>query len=132
MIKGFEDYTHELTEYEQEWIIPILIDILSAAIGKEKAVTNKHIVETLRFVDLKSSGPRIRHMIHILRVSDRIVQLIATSDGYYITENPQELKDYQHSLDDRLRNIYQVRRAIKRQISNFQFMESGQLTFNNF
>jgi hypothetical protein len=132
MIKGFEEYTGELTEYEQEFILPIVHDILSTTIGKENAITNKQIVWKLKFVDMKTSEPRVRHMIHILRVSDTISQLIATSNGYYITNDPDELKAYLDSLDDRLKHIAKVRHAIHRQLLSFKIMKSEQIqkTFN--
>jgi hypothetical protein len=81
---------------------------------------------------MKTSEPRVRHMIHILRVSDTISQLIATSNGYYITNDPDELKAYLDSLDDRLKHIAKVRHAIHRQLLSFKIMKSEQIqkTFN--
>lgn len=127
MIKGFEEYTGELSEYEEEFILPLIHDILCNAVGKGNAITNKELVDKLRFVDMKTSGPRIRHMIHILRVSDTISQLIATSDGYYITNDVEELRNYLQSLTDRIKTISAVRRAIENQLNNFKVIKSGEL-----
>jgi flagellar capping protein FliD len=127
MIKGFEEFTGELSEYEEEFILPVVHEFLCAAIGKDRAITNKEMVQQLKFVDLKTSGPRVRHIIHILRVSDTISQLIATSDGYYITNDPDELKNYLDSLDERIKHISKVRHAINRQLLSFKVVKSGEL-----
>lgn len=133
MIRNFEEYTSELSEDEANFIMPRLLKILALAIGKEKAITNKRIVRDINIdhpcedIDamtghrkwIKTSEPRIRHMIHILRVSDAIPFLIATSHGYYISNDKEEIVNYMGSIDDRLRSIYDIRRCLKRQIKEF-------------
>lgn len=130
MIRNFEEYTSELTDDEKDYILPRLIRLLSTCIGKQKALTNSRIIESFNVNNpiyseediprrIKVSQPRIRHMIHILRVSDTIPLLIATSNGYYIANDYDEIKGYIQSIDDRLRAIYQIRRAMKRQIKNY-------------
>lgn len=130
MIRNFEEYTSELTEDEANYIMPKLLKILILRIGKENAITNRSIINYFKAYPIlkqdkmdpglswtiKTSEPRIRHMIHILRVSDTIPFLVASSQGYYISNDKQEIEDYMQSIDDRLRSIYQIRRALKRQI----------------
>jgi len=117
MIRNFEELTKECTEYELNYIMPVLVDNLTAARGKKNAVTNEMLRRALlHMLDIKTSGPRIRYMIHVLRVSDIIPFLIATSDGYYVTDDEEEIKTYIGSIEDRLRSIYQIRRALKRQV----------------
>lgn len=129
MIKNFEQLTDELSDDERNYIFPRLIRLLSTCIGKEKAVTNSQIIrhfninnpsytEGLEPRKIKTNQARIRHMIHILRVSDTIPLLIATFHGYYISNDHQEVRGYIQSVDDRLRSIYQIRRALKRQLAN--------------
>ena len=135
MIKNFEQYTCELNYEELHFIMPRLFKILTLAIGKENAITNKFIVNNINRWEqityalpddkmgvvrtVKTSEPRIRHMIHILRVSDTLPCLIATSHGYYISNDKEEVLSYIQSIDDRLRSIYQVRRAMKRQLKEW-------------
>jgi len=118
MIKGFEDFTDDLSDYERDTVIDALREVLLSTerFGSSGAITNSMIKEFLEIRSIKTSAPRIRHMIHILRVSDAVPRLVATSNGYYMSNKKEELEDYKQSLDDRLRSIYQVRRAIKRQI----------------
>lgn len=137
MIRNFEEYTSELSEEEIKYIVPRLLKILILTIGKDKALTNKQIVKDINIVNqihvpietkgsliilehqVKTSEARIRHMIHVLRVSDMISCLIATSKGYYISNDKQEIETYIGSVDDRLRSIYQIRRALKRQLKEW-------------
>jgi len=133
MIRNFEEYTSEMTEDEINYIIPRLIKMLTLAIGKGNALTNRKIVYDINIRNavtkpdpsgeyrkqVTTSEPRIRHMIHILRVSDAIPCLIATSAGYYISNDRQEIETYMGSIDDRLRSIYQIRRALKRQLKDW-------------
>jgi hypothetical protein len=135
MIRNFEEYTAELSEDEAKYIMPHLQKLLTLAIGKERAITNKQIIRDfinnpiVRTDDgtksIKTSEPRIRHMIHILRVSDAVPFLVATSHGYYISNDKQEIEEYMGSVDDRLRSIYQIRRALKRQIKEWGRQPDG-------
>ena len=131
MIRGFENYTSQMSEEERLYVAPRVLRLLSLAIGRDNAITNNDIVSDINsenrihyaFMDdgfekvrtVRTSGPRIRHIIHVLRVSDTIPFLVATSYGYYISNKEEEIKKYIGSIDDRLRSIYQIRRALKRQ-----------------
>ena len=48
MIKGFDQETQLLNDYEMGVLLPLLGRGLRTKIGREKAVTRKHIVETLK------------------------------------------------------------------------------------
>jgi len=129
MIRNFEEYTHEMTPDEQNHIVPFLVHMLTLAINKEKAITNKKMVNAFNTHYkrlyyqgqgeklLKTSGPRIRKLIHIIRVSDTIPMLVASSKGYYISDDKDEIETYIGSIEDRIRSIYQIRRALKRQLN---------------
>ena len=141
MIRNFEEYTDELSEDEQKYILPSLAKLLILHVGKEKAITNKYIVShfnkyfpiqkwiqdknNMTLVTVKTSEPRKRHMIHILRVSASIPCLIATSMGYYISNDRKEIETYIGSIDDRLRAIYAIRKALKRQLKNWGLKQEG-------
>ena len=140
MIRNFEEYTDQMTDDEQNHILPRIIQILSLAIGREKAITNDAILKSINvykpievaYVDdkmdkwhqIKTRPARIRHMIHILRVSDTIPFLIAGGKGYHISNDPEEINTYIGSIDDRLRSIYALRRALKRQKTNYNTSET--------
>lgn len=114
MIKGFSEQTEPLNEYEQDTLLPIIIRGLRARIGKESAVINRYIVSQLK-PTYNVSEARVRKIINHIRTADLIPGLIATSDGYFIAETEQELRDYEESLLGRELAIRQVRESIARQ-----------------
>jgi len=115
MLKLFEEITKELTDYEKQVVMPLITQGLELKIGKKMAVTNSHIVTKLREQGIKTSGPRIRKMIHHIRVNDIIPRLIATSSGYYISEDIEELDNYIQSLKQRLHSIREIKESLKEQ-----------------
>ena len=93
MLKGFEEQTTELTEYELKNIVPILIQGFYTKIGKEKAVTNSFICENVnQNFALKQplTEPRVMKCINYIRTKNLIPFLIATSKGYYVATTRQE------------------------------------------
>jgi hypothetical protein len=116
MINGFEEQTEPLTEYEEQQLLPQIIRGLSLKVGKENAVTNGAIVRGMKAnLNLKTTEPRVRKIINHIRTNDLVPCLIATSQGYYIAESEQELKDYEESLLGREEAIRSVRLSIQRQ-----------------
>jgi len=115
MLKLFEDITEDLTDYENQVVKPIIIQGLELKRGKENAVTNKHIVEKLKEQGIKTSTPRVRKIIHDIRVNDTIPCLIATSSGYYISKDIEELDNYILSLTQRMFSIKEIRDSLRKQ-----------------
>lgn len=137
MIRNFEEYTSQMSDEEKTYVLPKIIQILSLAIGKENAVRNSDIIKEINYSNrdfvvtvnsnekqkvtehIKTSPARVRHMIHVLRASDTIPFLVASAKGYYISNDKDEIEKYIKSIDDRLRSIYQIRKALRRQTKNF-------------
>jgi hypothetical protein len=107
MIIGFDKETHELTEKELK-LLPTVVSGLQKKIGKENAVTNKQMVDGLKKYGIKTSGPRIRKIIHHIRITGTIERLMATSNGYYISNDINELDDYIKSLVQRSESIAKI------------------------
>ena len=116
MIVRFEEYTDQLTDYELKEVIPILKIGLLRKVGEEEAVSNRAMVDGLRSIGIKTSEPRIRHMIHILRVTGEVPRLVASSKGYYIATDTADIIEYIESLDQRIERIRRIRDALSRQI----------------
>lgn len=108
MITNFEEFTHELTEYEAEVLMPIIIKGLSTKIGKARAITSDQIVEALSNKGYKISGARVRKLVHNIRMEGSIERLMATSKGYYISNDPEELETYITSLHQRISSIQAI------------------------
>lgn len=114
MIKGFDRETQPLTEYELRVLLPLLIEGLQTKLGRENAVTNKHIVNALKGA-YKLNEARVRKIINHIRTNDLVPGLIATSEGYFIATTEAELLEYEESLKGREDAIREVRLSIARQ-----------------
>ena len=137
MIRNFEYYTHEMTPEENQVIMPWILRTLTLAIGKDKAIKNATIVKDFNAGQMqlyleghydkiiKTRTSRVRKLIHILRVSDTIPMLLAGAKGYYISDDKEEIKTYIGSIEDRIRAIYQIRRALKRQLTKSREAQEG-------
>lgn len=107
--------TCRLSVYEQNVLLPILIKGLEMKKGKQNAVTNKKIVQELNAHGLKINEVGVRRLINYIRMNDLIVGLMASSIGYYTTNNEREFMDYEVSLLGREVAIRRVRMSIQRQ-----------------
>lgn len=114
MIKGFDNETQPLTEYELEQVLPAILEGLKNKIGKANAVTNKFIISRLRGT-YKVDAARIRKIINYIRTNDLLPGLIATSEGYFLATTESELLEYEDSLKGREEAIKAVRLSIARQ-----------------
>jgi hypothetical protein len=118
MITNFDSHTQELNEYEEKILQPIVIQGLSTKIGKSKAITNKKICEVLTSKDYDITDTRLRKIIHNIRANDLLPLLIATSRGYYVSNNEEEIRDYIKSLSERINSINFIKQSIQRQFHN--------------
>lgn len=117
MITGFKEQTYELTDYELNTLVPLLISGLSSKIGKANAISNRNMVKALRDSGHKVSEPRIRKMINYIRCEGLVDRLLANSSGYYVSNSGIEIKEYLKSLEQRESAIAQVRQALERQFT---------------
>lgn len=114
MIKGFKRETCPLNDYEQDILLPAILSVLEGKIGRQNAVKNKDIIELLK-KKYKINPARLRKVINYIRINDYLTGLVATSKGYYMVTDRQELLDYEESLKGREDAIREVRMSIKRQ-----------------
>ena len=115
MIKGFSNETSPLNDYELRVLLPVILAGLKDKQGKRHAVTNGYIIGRLKQQGYRIDAPRLRKVINHIRTNDLIPGLIATSEGYFLAEDEQELMDYEDSLRGREEAIKAVRLAIARQ-----------------
>lgn len=139
MITNFFAETHELNKYEKDVILPTIVQGLKSKIGKEKAITNKYICEKLKDIGIKLTDSRLRKIIHHIRANDLVPLLIATSRGYYIATDNQEIEDYIKSLEERANSILFIKNCLKKQFKKEKYRQlmNGQRKFghkdtNNF
>lgn len=118
-LKGFDIETAPLTEVEETELLPIIVSRLKTAIGKHNAVKNGYLCDLLSEYGFDSSEARVRKIIRHIRVNGYVKRLIATSAGYYISNNYNELHDYIDSLIGREEAIHSLRESIEIQTEAF-------------
>jgi hypothetical protein len=115
MLRGFENTTCDITDYEKDILVPVFIEKFTSRIGKGRAVSNAKIIKSLREQKFKiGDGTRIRKIINYIR-KHHLTEgcLIANSKGYYISFNPVEIKEYLGTLEGREGEIRKVKESIK-------------------
>ena len=115
MIQNFIRETKELTKYEAEVLLPIISMCLQHHVGKDKAVTNRHICERMKKRGYELTETRVRKIVNSIRTNNLVECLIATSRGYYVTHDQKELENYIKSLKGREEAIRLVREALEQQ-----------------
>ena len=120
MITGFEEYTKELTKYEREQILPRMIKGIRSNIGAGNPITNRAAIEAMRQRGLDISDSRFRKIMHVIRVSGMVEGIVANSNGYFIAETVEEWESYIKGLNERIRHITTMKRAIDNQFDNWK------------
>lgn len=121
-IKQFENITHDYSQKELTYYIPLLIRGLKTKIGKENAISTPKIIKGIHDHEKKVSPDvakirpeRIRMMVRYIVVNDYIPGLIAGGKGYYIATIKKEIEDNIKGLDDRIQAMITKKKALIRQ-----------------
>tara|TARA_R110000851_G_scaffold44178_3_gene108760 strand:- start:733 stop:1152 length:420 start_codon:yes stop_codon:yes gene_type:complete len=125
MITLFEEITYELTEYEIETLLPLVVRGLKGKVGKANSITNKAICEKLKASDYKISEPRLRKIIHHIRIEHLIVGLCCNSKGYYVTDSLEELGRYVESLAQRIRSQQAIHKSMNLAMQKIQLLNKN-------
>lgn len=116
MLPGFEDHTTDLSEHEQK-LVPVFVNSFKKHVGKEAAITNKEIVSKMKIAGEKMTEIRVRKIINHIRTHALVPGLVASSSGYYVTSDPQEVERYINSLDGREAEIRRVKFTFKQYLN---------------
>jgi hypothetical protein len=114
MLIGFEKETHDLTADELS-LVPLLVGTLQYKVGVKAAVTNTMLCNFLRACTGEDNKPikvtdvRMRKLINHIRMKDLVPGLLASSKGYYVSNDPKEVKEYIQSLQGRENAIKGIR-----------------------
>ena len=125
MLKGFEEYTGPLNDYEYHIVLPALASLLRQCVGEANARTNAQLRASLEYGTIKVSDPRLRAVINEIRTSDTVPYLVASSKGYYVATSVEEVEDYARTLDSRIREMTRVRDALLSQVEGKLFLNQN-------
>lgn len=135
MVTGFQKVTNELTHFEKTTILPMIIESWRRKDSdKEEKILMKDMIKSVNafcsansiynYRLLKSgekrphkktyhiTGPRMRKVIHDIRTSGAIKNLIATSDGYFRSNDPKKIADFIKSCIERSNSFMDVANAM--------------------
>lgn len=121
MLTNFEDITQELSEDELS-IVPVLILGFQNR-TKENPIKAPDVVikvnEYLRANNykIKLTEPRLRKIVNHIR-TNALLSLIATSNGYYVSNDRQEILNQIESLEQRANSIARCALGLKKFIKN--------------
>jgi arginine repressor len=119
MIPSFEDQTHELTEYEYNVLLPLMIAGFKTKIGAEKCITNPEICRALKEKGYEVTEPRIRKLVFHIRFYNLVPKLIASSKGYWVATNKQEVDTWIQSLQSRISALEETLNYAKGMLKDF-------------
>lgn len=129
MLPGFEEHTTDLTEYELKELVPVFIDGFKSKIGLINAITNREIVYRLS-AKYHITDVVVRKVIRYIREEGLLPGLVASSKGYYITNDPKDIERYIDSLDGRETKIRIVKRAMQEYLKALLTQDQLKINFN--
>jgi hypothetical protein len=124
----FKNITTELTTLEKETLVPMLIDTLFSTHLKNRH-TGRNICAWFKASGHNVSEIRLRKMINYIRVlnmqqgvecnlSGKVV--IGAGNGYFVTDDPETIKDQIKSLEGRVDSMKAVIDSLKAQLENLK------------
>ena len=120
MLLNFEEITSELSDYEQDVILPWLSRNIARRVGKERAIKNERLCSALNGQDLrngyKATPVRIRKLIGALRLLGQPAHICSSSNGYYVAANRAEAEENIESLSQRIRQQQRTIEALNDQL----------------
>jgi DNA-binding PadR family transcriptional regulator len=111
-IIGFEIETCPLTDEEKK-LVPIIIKGLANKDCKEKAMYGSEICKIVSEKYHKLSEPRLRKITNFLR-AEGILPVIATSKGYYVSYDKEEIQKQIDSLEQRIEAMNVAKEGLKK------------------
>ncbi len=114
MITGFEEYADHVQMPDDEHIVMDIVNGLKRRVGKNMAITNKAIRAAMKEKrGVTISDIKMRDIIHYIRVKGLVVNLLSSSKGYYVSNDPEEITKYRESMKQRIRSMQMVEASMK-------------------
>jgi hypothetical protein len=115
MITNFENITADLTEADLE-LVPLMVRGFKQY-TKENPIKEPEIVSRFNEKNpgMKLTGVKLRKLVNHIRTNS-LLPLIATSRGYYVSYDPQEIENQVKSLHQRASSINNCAQGLHRLI----------------
>ena len=114
MIKGFEEYTIEISKEDFPKVNRIVFG-LSHKIGKVNAVTNSYMRKALATnFSMNIGDAEMRKLIQYIRQNNLVPRLCSNSSGYYVAADDAEWLEWTESYRSRINSmIYTIKCSIQ-------------------
>lgn len=119
MITTFEDDTPPLNDYEMNVLLPVMVNGFKKKVGVEKCITNPKICKILKEKGYKVSEPRVRKLVFYIRQNNLVPKLIASSKGYWIATNRDEITGWVTSLENRISAMEETKKYAETMLNNW-------------
>lgn len=103
MITGFEDWTDYLSDKEKE-IAKLLAEGMNQTTKNKKATNAEWCSNFKRVYGIEIGEVRFRKLIGYLRITGMVENICSDQDGYWISDNPEDVKKTIISLNERLKH----------------------------
>src|SRR5690554_2710991 len=137
MITGFEEKTQPLTHFEETILVPLIVKTWNGKPYGEEGLTKMSDMvqgtKTYLYGASKNdsarkkvkgrTGVRRRRVIHYIRAQGLVKGLVVNSKGYYKTEDPDEIKDYNLSCYQRSNSFLSTAKSMERQYRDLQKLQ---------
>lgn len=114
MINGFEKETASLNEYERNTLLPIIASWLRKT-SISRPIVNRVATQWLRDRGYECTEARFRKVVSTIRLENIVSNVIATSKGYYVSDDAGEIAEYITSLRERAGSINAIADALTKQ-----------------
>lgn len=119
MLPGFEQHTKSLNKTQVEILVPIFLKGFKGKIGKSNAITSTEIIDKIKCrYNVELSDSTVRKVVNHIRNNNLLPGLIASSEGYYISNNIQDVKRYIDSLSARINEITRIKNGMVEHLKN--------------
>lgn len=105
----------QLTQWDCEVLTPFIIGILQERNGTpvdNRTIRNLVIINMKRY----AASSTIRGVIHKIRTEHLLDNVVASTSGYWISNDIHEITKYLSSLQDRAMQIHEVQSALRKQL----------------
>ena len=107
---------HKITYFHKIHVVPLVVKKLKNATSRQRFVSGSEIVNSLyKHHGIKITTGLLRSILHYIRINGILKCLLATGQGYFITNDTLEMQVYLKSLRKRIRQIGALVTALDRQ-----------------
>lgn len=118
MIDDFPE-TEELSEHEKVRLLPLFIQGLSGHRSKSDAITAAKMMRGMKHRGYDITSARVRKIINHIRRHGLIPLLLASSEGYWVSDDKAEVEQYIKTLKQREEAIRVMRVSLQVQAQTF-------------